>query len=130
MQLDVEQVVLVQRPPAEPMQVYVIRFGQYLKVGVTSDVAQRLRALPGGTLKPPDLDRTDVEPLCAVTGGPDTERMLHSILADARVVGEWFLARPELVAVFRGCMTDEARARAFNLTADGEGTPSLSVVDF
>ena len=118
-----EDVVVIRRAPSTRTHVYAIRFGSYIKVGMTTDVAQRMRALPGAILKPSDLDRSDVEPLCAVPGGADVERLVHTLLAEERAIGEWFYATPRLVAAFRSMMSDETRTRTFQIPAEGETYP-------
>lgn len=58
--------------------VYYIRFAGRVKIGTTTCLASRLRALPVDEL------------LATEPGGVAVERCRHRQFADVRVVGEWF----------------------------------------
>lgn len=110
---ETEGIIVVRRAASD--WVYAIRFGGYVKIGSTNDPASRLRGLPGSILKPDDLDTTDIEPLCAVHGNAETERLLHLMWAPFRVVGEWFHATDHIVESCRAANTDWQRETRFRI---------------
>lgn len=72
-------------PIRNPGQVvYYLRFGDRIKIGTTTDLPQRLQALPHDEL-------LAIEP-----GGMTLERTRHLQFADLRVTREWFEAAPVL----------------------------------
>jgi hypothetical protein len=116
---ETEGVIVVRRAASD--WVYAVRFGGYVKIGSTTDPASRLRGLPGTILKPDDLDTADVEPLCAVPGSAETERLLHLMWAPFRAIGEWFHATDHIVESCRGANTDAQREIRFGL--QGQALP-------
>jgi hypothetical protein len=110
---ETEGIIVVRRAASD--WVYAVRFGSYVKIGSTTDPAGRLRGLPGSILKPDDLDMTDVEPLCAVPGNAETERLLHLMWAPFRAIGEWFHATDHIVETCRAANTDGQRETRFGL---------------
>jgi hypothetical protein len=72
--------------------VYFIRHGQHIKIGVTTQTAERRIA---GMQLPPGAH------LVAKIPGADgeTEKQLHRRFAASRVKGEWFTSTPELEAL-------------------------------
>lgn len=82
--------------------VYAVRFGQYVKIGTSTNPAERLRALKsnhrGGTLHPRGLTEDDVQPMFAVAGDERTEHVLHTLFDSNRVIGEWYNWTPEMDA--------------------------------
>lgn len=110
---ETEGIIVVRRAASD--WVYAVRFGEYVKIGSTTDPASRLRGLPGTILKPSDLDTTDVEPLCAVPGNAETERLLHLMWVTFRAVGEWFHATDHIVEACRAANTDAQREIRFGL---------------
>ena len=82
------------------MSVYFARVGEYVKVGYSRhDPWFRARdAVCGNHAKPIDLDRyAPVEILNVIDGDRQIETLLHRMLDDFRVVGEWFLAEPAVL---------------------------------
>jgi hypothetical protein len=73
---------------------YFIRAGDYLKIGVTTDLDRRLLALR--TASPLPLVVKAVRP-----GTVREERAWHQRFAHLRVQGEWFRWTPELAAAIR-----------------------------
>ncbi|MEU4772952.1 GIY-YIG nuclease family protein [Micromonospora sp. NPDC023644] len=67
--------------------VYFIKFGPYVKIGYSTQLHGRLRALGKPT--------TDV--LAVIPGGYAEEQELHTRFKKARVINELFHATPELV---------------------------------
>jgi len=72
--------------------VYAVRQGNYIKIGLSRNVANRLRELQTSSPEPLHLVGT-------FAGGRRLERLLHQRFADHRVRGEWFSLRilPELL---------------------------------
>lgn len=61
-----------------PTYIYVVRLGNRIKIGVTTRVRQRIKAL-------------NAEEVIAVfPGTPESERALHQEFAGLHVTGEWF----------------------------------------
>jgi hypothetical protein len=87
-------------PPARPVQrreekpvlagVYFIRADQEVKIGMSNNVHQRMKAL--STMSPVPL-----ELLAVVAGAHLEEAQLHRKFAHLRMHGEWFRAEPELL---------------------------------
>jgi len=73
-------------PARRPAVVYYLRFADRVKIGFTTNLAERLRALPYD------------EVLATEVGGASLERQRHHEFAHLRVNGEWFQLTPELVA--------------------------------
>jgi hypothetical protein len=80
----------------KPGFVYLIQCGPYYKIGVSTDVGQRVKQL--STLPPFDLDL-----VCTIETGDmeSLERELHERFADKRKRGEWFELDPEDVDQIR-----------------------------
>jgi len=73
--------------------VYVIRFGEYVKIGYSADPFTRMRSLAWATTqRPPDTQDPPV-PIAAVPGDHRTEHMLHVVFHNERAVGEYFWYR-------------------------------------
>jgi hypothetical protein len=80
------------KPPTAVKQpragwVYFIRFGDRVKVGYTTVPKRRMTQLPHEQI------------IGMVHGTRDDEAAWHKLLADYHVVGEWFRATPEVIAV-------------------------------
>lgn len=75
----------VKHEPKHAGLVYFIKFGNRIKIGFTTNLAQRLTQLPHD------------EVLVTVAGSFSTEKRLHNKFKHLRVVGEWFEAAPELL---------------------------------
>ncbi len=77
--------------------VYFARFGDYVKIGFSSNPAHRLKAMTTGVILPDDLDPATpgelvmVIPFCRVRD----ERNLHQLFMRHRAAGEWFHWTPE-----------------------------------
>lgn len=127
---ETEGIIVVRRAASD--WVYAVRFGAYVKIGSTTDPASRLRGLPGTIIRPDDLDTTDTEPLFAVPGSAETERLLHLMWAQFRVVGEWFYATDHIVETCRAANTDWQRESRFGMRSQAlaRGTVVEGVVDF
>lgn len=67
--------------------VYFIQFGDRVKIGYTTKPAQRMQGLPH--------DRV----IGMVPGTRDDEASWHRLLAPHHIVGEWFAAEPEVLAM-------------------------------
>jgi hypothetical protein len=79
---------VVKRPnnSATPGHVYFISFGSFIKIGFSTNLQQRLRALPHDEL------------LATIPGTMRDEKLLHRQFAHLRQQGEWFRKDPELLA--------------------------------
>jgi len=84
---------MVERIFADPVEddgyVYFIRDGEYMKIGYSTDVQQRMKSLI--TANPRDIELIAVFP-----GSTKTERELHSAFAYCRHRGEWFHIDPKM----------------------------------
>ena len=69
--------------------VYYVRFGDRIKIGTSTDLAQRLIGIPHD------------EVLATEPGGPKVERSRHEQFAHLRITGEWFSAAPDLMKHIR-----------------------------
>jgi len=73
--------------------VYMIRVGDLVKIGCSSDVSRRLRQIAqrhSGCKYPAELG-TDAPVLVAfLYGNEEVERAIQDAFCDLRVVGEWF----------------------------------------
>lgn len=74
--------------------VYVIRGGNYVKVGVTTNPSARIASLQTGSAIQLDFSFIGTTP----GQGYDIERAAHDILAPYVCSGEWFDVSPELAA--------------------------------
>lgn len=72
--------------PQKADTVYVIRCGYRVKIGFTTNIAQRLRSLKTGNHRPMEL-------LASWPAPPADEKALHARFAGLRVSGEWFALR-------------------------------------
>jgi hypothetical protein len=84
---------------ADDAVVYFVAQGAYVKIGTTTNLTARLRALSspgGGCRRPDDLPVGDVELLVTQSGGRAAEQLLHRRFGSLRVAGEWFRREPEL----------------------------------
>lgn len=73
-------------PRPHPPVVYYLRFSDRIKIGMSTNLGNRLVDLPYDEL------------LGIESGGQDVERQRHREFAHLRVVGEWFQADAELMA--------------------------------
>jgi hypothetical protein len=70
--------------------VYFIRSGDKVKIGVSTNVPMRLKALQ-------TMSAGDIELLVVAEGSHPEESQLHARFAHLRTHGEWFRAEPELL---------------------------------
>ena len=70
--------------------VYFARSGDAIKIGTSTNVRKRIKALATGTPLPPEL-------VAVMAGGAWREKELHRRFAHLRVTGEWFRAGVELM---------------------------------
>lgn len=73
------------------LTIYVVRAGEALKIGITSDISRRLKALRNASAHA-------VELLASFPGNRWMEEELHQRFATHRLRGEWFAAHPDLLA--------------------------------
>ena len=66
--------------------------GDFIKIGWTGNLRQRLIALSTSSAKPLQL-------LAYTPGGPVLEKHFHAAFATSRAEGEWFARTPELEAL-------------------------------
>ena len=79
--------------------VYYARQGDYIKIGSSGNVTQRMRDLARElNTRPRDLPLGPVQLLATHAGGRRSERTLHRRFKHLRVRGEWFRATPDLLA--------------------------------
>ena len=77
-------------PYAEVGVVYFMRFGDRVKIGFTTNLRDRLRAVPNDEL------------LGSMPGSRHTERKTHSHFAHLRIKGEWFSMGDDLLEFIAG----------------------------
>lgn len=97
--------------PARQQQVYFIRCEDYVKIGLSTDPENRLRAIKrsgNGTLAPKLIDLTTAEIVATEPGGHYTESQLHKKFDHLRHVGEWFRVDDELTAYIDGLLAKAA----------------------
>ncbi|HEY4598894.1 GIY-YIG nuclease family protein [Corynebacterium sp.] len=86
--------------PVKPARsVYFIACENFIKIGVATNPAQRLRNLQvsgNGTRAPKLIDLTTAHILATIPGDLPEERELHARFADYRDEGEWFRVHPAL----------------------------------
>lgn len=99
--------------PKQCSVVYVVKRGQYVKIGTSTDPFSRIPQVMRGIncVTPQDIDG-DPCVLAVVEGDRGTERLLHDAFALHRVVGEWF--RDEGSVVEWTARMDPTAARAAN----------------
>ncbi|MBW1639251.1 GIY-YIG nuclease family protein [Microbacterium resistens] len=90
--------------------VYYLRFGDRIKIGVTTSPAERFAAIPHD------------EVLAWEPGDAQTERARHRDFADARVDGhrEWFHCTPALLAHVSVLRAGDADPKSSAIAAAGE----------
>lgn len=100
---------------AKPHQIYVLRLGDLVKVGISFDAKRRLKAINYGMVEAAELVRTRRIPKYLARW---TEQSIHLDLAPYHVKGEWFRCSVEVAikAVYR-CVRlakihDDERKRA------------------
>jgi hypothetical protein len=78
--------------------VYFIRCQQFIKIGIASNPATRLKQIRkgGGSHFPRMLDIETAVIVALEPGGFDREKELHKQFAHLRHTGEWFTEAPEL----------------------------------
>lgn len=81
--------------PRTAQYVYAVRFGPYLKVGLTENPKRRITQFGFQSTKqaqPADVRSYLAEPIFAIEADLTVERILHAILAPYRLTGEWYSA--------------------------------------
>ena len=89
------------------MPVYFIRpvgAAGPVKIGYSSDVAQRLESLQGGSPLPLEIVAIIERPQCY-------ESALHWRLSESRIHGEWFRPDPDVLALVARFAVEPKRAR-------------------
>lgn len=81
--LDVSRQIALTPPGGHAKLCYVVRQGDYVKIGCSSCVAGRIRGMRIGTPFPFEI-------VCILPGGQPMEAFLHRRLRENRVTGEWF----------------------------------------
>jgi hypothetical protein len=74
--------------------VYLIEAGEHYKVGITTDLVERLASINGG------LPHAPAAVVAVRAGGRELEARLHHALDHRRVKGEWFNKCDEVYRVF------------------------------
>lgn len=74
-------------------EVYFVRFRDRIKIGWTTELARRLKAIPHD------------EVLAVVPGSMGDERRCHAAFAHLREQGEWFRAESDLIAFAQSLAT-------------------------
>lgn len=91
------------------MSIYVLRYGDLIKIGYSSDLAKRvtaiMAAIPG-----------EVSFVGHMPGGQEVEAHLHSTFSATRFSGEWFKSTPEMEAFCRTILIPEMLAAAERVT--------------
>lgn len=87
--------------PGRQDNVYFIRdsFNGFVKIGYSKSPLNRFSDLAGGHPTPLDL-------IGVVPGTVAHEREAHRLWSPLRIGGEWFIERPELIAWFRKCLSE------------------------
>lgn len=99
--------------------VYLIRWGEFVKVGCSVDPYDRLqRVLTRGAVPEP-RPAGDPVLLAAVPGGYDVESWLHVLLTPHREVGEWFRLEGAAVELVQFIQSGKTRAFATNIGPRG-----------
>jgi hypothetical protein len=93
------QQTIAGKPEPRPGYVYVIRFGDRVKIGFSTDPDNRMRALPHD------------EVLAVLPGTRLNERQMHVAFADLRITGEWFHLNDRILD-FVADVKDAAEAQA------------------
>ena len=70
-------------PPGKPGFVYFLRDATTVKIGFTTSIRQRIKAIQTGCAEP-------VELLMVMPGTDETEKFFHALFRDFRIGGEWF----------------------------------------
>ena len=75
--------------------IYFVKCGEHIKIGVAAHVGKRVGTLQGGSAQPMEL-------IAAVKGSTHDERALHKRLSAFRARGEWFRDCEEVRSVMAG----------------------------
>lgn len=76
-----------------PERVYFYAVGEYVKIGRSINVAQRIKTL-SGTKAPEGIDVRSGHLIGTIPGGSAVELSLHGEFGEHRVAGEWFALEP------------------------------------
>ena len=87
------------RVAKKAQQVYFIRAGRRVKIGISNNPDMRLINIRAGACKTPHgLDTTKARIVALEPGGRERELELHQKFAHLRDAGEWFRGAPDLTA--------------------------------
>jgi hypothetical protein len=89
--------------------VYYMRIGNRIKIGTSTNLADRLRAV-----NPEEL-------MCVEAGGPGKERLRHEQFADLRTHGEWFRHEGSLAEHIQSIRQETGRDRTLRGGQDPGG---------
>lgn len=95
--------------------VYAIRFGDYVKIGYSSDPTSRMRQLASrsdSTLRPDH--NSQPQPIMAVPGDRRTEHMLHLAFDAERHIGEYYHYRGAVRDWCERLLEESANAYGFS----------------
>ena len=87
----IEAIAPPRRPPRRRMNLYFIRCGDAIKIGITSNIKARMRDLAVANARA-------LRVLALIEAGRYEEIAVHQRFAALRISGEWFRASPELLA--------------------------------
>ena len=87
-------------------RVYFIRGAGLIKIGVTTNVTSRFRAIRNSSPVP-------IELLGSIPGGTLEESFLHNSFPHLRRHGEWFEETAELRAHVERCLAEQRAIRTF-----------------
>lgn len=89
-------------PPGKPGYVYFVRDGSVAKIGFTTNIRSRIKAIQIACANP-------LEVLLVMPGTTETEKFFHTMFRDYRVGGEWF-SLTGLLAEFAGYEMEASRS--------------------
>lgn len=82
-----------------PSIIYFVRREGLIKIGTTTQLAKRVKAISRGSCMPNGMTIGPVEVLATMPGDRNIEEHLHRRFAEVRFQGEWFHETPELLAL-------------------------------
>lgn len=85
----------------QPCNLYIMRSGDLMKIGIASDVDRRRRALSAARGQLVDVLRT--APFISREAARAAETDMHREFAAIRALGEWFQAHDAILASFDAC---------------------------
>lgn len=94
--------------------VYLVRWGNYIKIGCSVDPYDRLQRVTKRGSRPP-RQTGEPELVATIPGSLAVEAWLHTALAGERAVGEWFHLRGPVADLVAFAQTGSDRAFPTNL---------------